>query len=73
MAKPVWVEELSPKGVYFEGFVDNADPLLERYKAETVTTYGVKRSRGKNSKTLKQDCSEEDKENAGKVCVRLAT
>ena len=59
MAKPAWAEGLSPKGVYFEGFVDDADSLLEQYKAETVTTYGV---RGKNSKTLEQDCSEEDKE-----------
>lgn len=73
MEKPAWAEGLSPKGVYFEGFVDDADSLLEQYKAETVTTYGVRRSRGKNSKTLEQDCSEEDKENAGKVCVRLAT
>ena len=39
--------------------MDDADSLLEQYKAETVTTYGV---RGKNSKTLEQDCSEEHKE-----------
>ena len=72
MAKPAWAEGLSSKGVYFEGFVDDADSLLQQYKAETVTTYGVRRSKGKNSKTLEQDCSEEDKENASKVCVRLA-
>lgn len=69
MAKPAWAAKLSPRGVYFEGFVEDADCLLEQYKAETVTTYGVRRSRGKNSKILEQDCSKEEKENASKVCV----
>ena len=72
MAKPAWAEGLSFKGVDFEGFVDDADYFLEQYKAETVTTYGVRRSKGKNSKTLEEDYNEEDKENASKVCVRLA-
>ena len=70
MAKPAlaWTEGLSPRGLYFEGFVDDADALLEQHKADTVTTYGTRRSRGKSSKKLQQelatDCSEDDKENA---------
>lgn len=38
MAKPAGgAAGLSPRSVYFEGFVEDADCLLEQYKAETVT------------------------------------
>ena len=39
IAKPAWAEGLSAKGVYFEGFVDDADSVLQQYKGEAVTTY----------------------------------
>lgn len=64
MAKPAWAEGLSPRGLYFEGFVDDADALLEQHKADTVTTSETRRSRGKGLKKLQQDCSEDGQESA---------
>ncbi len=45
MERPSWAEPLEPKGVYYEGTVDNASILVERMTAETVTTSGTRRSR----------------------------
>ena len=45
MDKPCWAESLQPKGVYFEGFVDDATATVERYKAETLTTFGTRTSK----------------------------
>jgi len=45
MDKPCWAEDLQPKGVYFEGFVDDATAIVERYKSETLTTFGTRTSK----------------------------
>ena len=45
MDKPAWAKDLEPRGTYYEGFVEDLDSLLTRFKAETVTTYGTRRSR----------------------------
>ena len=44
MDKPCWAEDLQPKGVYFEGFVDDATAIVERYKSETLNTFGTRTS-----------------------------
>ena len=54
MDKPCWAESLQPRGVYFievhiidkpfevfKGFVDDTTATVERYKAETLTTFGT--------------------------------
>lgn len=41
---PSWARNLSPKGSYFEGFVDDVDATLEEFKQQTVTTWGTRRS-----------------------------
>ena len=45
MKKPTWAEDLRPVGVYYEGVVDDATAVVERLTAETVTTFGTRRSR----------------------------
>ena len=45
MDMPCWAESLQPRGVYFEGFVDDATATVERYKAETLTTFGTRTSK----------------------------
>ena len=45
MASPSWVGGLSRVGEYYEGFVKNVDDLLAKHSTETVTTYGIRRSR----------------------------
>lgn len=46
-AKPSWAAEYDLKlcGQYYEGFVDDYEALLTRHRLETVTSYGVRRSR----------------------------
>lgn len=46
-AKPSWATEYGLKlcGQYYEGFVDDYEALLTCHRIETVTTYGVRRSR----------------------------
>ena len=43
--KPAWARDLEPRGRYYEGFVEDLDSLLTKFKAETVTTFGVRKSR----------------------------
>ena len=38
MDKPPWAEALHHKGTYFKGFVDDATTIVEKYKAEILTT-----------------------------------
>ena len=38
MEKLTWAEDLRPIGVYYEGVVDDATAVVERFTAETVTT-----------------------------------
>ena len=45
MASSSWVGGLSRVGEYYEGFVKNVDDLLAKHSTETVTTYGIRRSR----------------------------
>ena len=58
MEKPTWAEDLKPVGVYYEGLVDEATTAVERLTAtaETVTTFGTRRSR-------QLQLSQADKEN----------
>ena len=42
---PSWMEGLSRVEEYYEGFVKNVDDVLVKHSTETVTTYGVRRSR----------------------------
>jgi len=58
MEKPTWAEYLQPVGVYYEGIVDDASAVVERLTAETVTTFGTRRSR-----QLQSMSSEAGKEN----------
>ena len=44
MEKPTWAEHLKPVGVYYEGLVDDATAAVEKLTAETVTTFGTRRS-----------------------------
>ena len=44
MEKPTWAEDLKPVGVYYEGVVDDATAVVERLTAETVITFGTRRS-----------------------------
>ena len=64
--KPCWAESLQLRGVYFEGFVDDVTATVERYKAETLTTFGTrtsKRSRDDPERSVcpanKQSCIRE--------------
>ena len=60
MEKPSWGEGLRPCGTYFEGFVDDATTIVEKCKADTLTTFGTRTSRmiqGDSSKSS-------DKENS---------
>lgn len=45
--KPAWASQysLKPIGTYYEGFVEDVDSLLAKFQAETVTTFGIRRSR----------------------------
>ena len=45
--KPAWASQysLKPRGTYYEGFVEDVDSLLAKFQAETVTTFGIRRSR----------------------------
>ena len=56
MEKPTWAEDLKPVGVYCEDLVDDATAVVERLTAETVTTFGTRRSQ-------QLQLSQADKEN----------
>ena len=51
---PVWAQGLKRNGLYYEGFVDDHETVLELHRKYTTTTYGTRTS----SRT-----SNEDKEN----------
>ena len=46
-AKPSWAVDhgLQLCGQYYEGFVDDYEAIYTRHRIETVTSYGVRRSR----------------------------
>ena len=70
--KPGWASQYSLKlrGTYYEGFVEDLDSLLTKFKAETVTTFGIRRSRytdGNSSDRIREPS--EKKENDITVLV----
>lgn len=42
---PAWAEGLQKNGEYYEGYVGNLDDTLAKHSSETVTTYGIRKSR----------------------------
>ena len=65
-----WAATLKHVGVYYEGLVDDAESIVEHCKLESVTTFGVRTSRGNSSSTAQQnalrqsgDQAESQKEN----------
>ena len=62
MVSTSWVEGLTKVGEYYEGFVRNVDDVLAKHSAETVTTYGTRRSRKIGTALSGMDSS--DKENS---------
>ena len=47
-AKPKWAVDHGLKlcGQYFQGFVDDYEAALSHHTMETITSYGMRRSRG---------------------------
>ena len=67
-AKPAWASQSSLKlrGTYYEGFVEDLESLLTKFKAETVTTFGIRRSRyidGTSSDRIREPSAAENQEN----------
>ena len=62
---PKWTSDYSLElsGCYYEGFVDDHNLLLSQHCMESVTTYGVRKSRN--------NISVEDKENESKASYLL--
>ena len=58
MQKPGWAELLEQKGVYYEGIVNDPDRLVEKLTADTVTTFGTRRSRQIQSPQGKENQTE---------------
>ena len=50
---PTWTEGLKKSGLYYDGFVDDIESVLEQHRKDTVTFYGTRNSSG----------AEADKEN----------
>ena len=42
---PSWTDGLQQCGQYYEGIVGNAAAVLELHKQDTVTTFGIRRSK----------------------------
>ena len=45
---PEWANGLELRGVYYEGYTDNLEQLLNKHSSSTITTYGVRRSHSCN-------------------------
>ncbi len=41
---PLWTNSLQRCGEYYKGIVENAAPILEMHKQDTVTTFGIRRT-----------------------------
>ena len=65
---PKWAKDfnLEVHGCYYEGFVDDYDLLISQHCMESVTTYGVRKSR-RSVFGNHPNGSVEDKENESKV------
>ena len=57
---------LEVNGCYYEGFVDDYDLVISQHCMESVTTYGLRKSR-RNFSGTQPNVSVEDKENESKV------
>ena len=53
-----WKSGLQRVGTYYEGYIDDLEPVLEDYRRDTVTSWGTRRS----SSAIKT-VTIEDKEN----------
>ena len=57
---PVWARSLNKNGLYYEGFVEDVESTMTRFQADTVTTFGTRKSRystgsaGKRSSSCKE-------------------
>ena len=43
---PTWAEGLKKSGLYYDGFVDDIESVLEQHRKDTVTFYGTRNSSG---------------------------
>lgn len=50
---PTWADGLRKSGLYYDGFVDDIESVLEQHCKDTVTSYGTRNS----------SRAEQDKEN----------
>ena len=68
LSVPKWAKDfnLEVHGCYYEGFVDDYDLLISQHCMESVTTYGVRKSR-RNVFGNHPNGSVEDNENESKV------
>lgn len=57
-----WTKNLKKSGLYYEGWVDDAEQVLDMHKRVTVTSYGTRRS-STNSGTPSTAASHKDPEN----------
>lgn len=60
-SKPDWAIGLEPRGLYYEGYTDTLQELLNKHSSDTVTTYGIRKSHSCNKQSTK--ALVEDKEN----------
>ena len=45
-SNPTWAKGLKRSGLYFDGFVDDIESVLEQHRKDTVTFYGTRNSSG---------------------------
>ena len=43
---PTWAEGLKKSGLYYDGFVDDIESVLEQHRKDTVTFYSTRNSSG---------------------------
>ena len=79
-AKPKWAVDhgLQLCGHYYQGFVDDYEAILSQHRIETVTSYGVRRSRqnSSGSEHVKENIEAQDPNSASstdKVCITIAS
>ena len=72
--EPAWARQYSLKlrGTYYEGFVEDLESLLTKFKSETITTlYGIRRSRYMDGNSV--DRIRENEENHTMVLIITIT
>ena len=42
----LWAKGLKKSGLYYDGFVDDIEAVLEQHRKETITFYGTRNSSG---------------------------